>query len=102
MPTLRATLFAPLLLASALVGSLHAAETIDINSATASELATAIHGVGQKKAEAIIAYRDAHGPFATIDDLVAVSGISINLVEKNREQMVAVQPAPAVPVDGAQ
>ena len=61
-----------------------AAEPLDINSATAEQLALALSGVGESKAEAIIAYRDANGPFASIDDLVKVKGIGSSLLDKNR------------------
>lgn len=61
-----------------------AAEPLDINSATAEQLALALSGVGESKAEAIVAYRDANGPFASIDDLVKVKGIGSSLLDKNR------------------
>ena len=38
---------------------------IDINTATAEEL-TALPGLGPRKAAALVAYREAHGPFATV------------------------------------
>lgn len=47
---------------------------IDINSAGAAELET-LPGIGPATAAAIIAYRDLHGPFASVDDLALVSGI---------------------------
>lgn len=47
---------------------------IDINSAGAAALET-LPGIGPATAAAIIAYRDLHGPFATVDDLALVSGI---------------------------
>ena len=61
-----------------------AAEPLDINSATADQLAMTLSGVGNSKAEAIVAYRDANGPFASIDDLVNVKGIGPSLLDKNR------------------
>ncbi|RUM50030.1 MAG: helix-hairpin-helix domain-containing protein [Marinomonas sp.] len=61
-----------------------AAEPLDINSATAEQLALALSGVGESKAEAIVAYRDANGPFTSIDDLVKVKGIGSSLLDKNR------------------
>ena len=47
---------------------------ISLNTATAQEL-TALTGVGEKTAQAIIAYRDAHGGFTSIDELQQVKGI---------------------------
>ncbi|WP_267905809.1 ComEA family DNA-binding protein [Marinomonas ostreistagni] len=61
-----------------------AAEPLDINTATANQLALALSGVGQSKAEAIIAYREQNGPFASIDDLTNVKGIGPALLDKNR------------------
>ena len=73
-----------------------AADTIDINSATAEELAAVMTGVGLKKAMAIVADRDENGPFATIDDLVRVSGIGSATVDTNRNRL-SVTAAPAAP-----
>ncbi|WP_449554238.1 helix-hairpin-helix domain-containing protein [Lelliottia amnigena] len=56
---------------------------VSINSASAEDLAHAMNGVGLKKAQAIIAYRDEYGPFKTIDDLKQVPGIGNSLVERN-------------------
>lgn len=47
---------------------------ISLNSATVQELTT-LTGVGEKTAQAIIAYRDAHGGFTSIDELQQVKGI---------------------------
>lgn len=47
---------------------------IDLNRATSSELET-LPGVGQVTAQAIISYRDQHGPFNAIEDLMLVPGI---------------------------
>lgn len=56
-----------------------AAEQIDINTATVSELASGLNGIGEKKAAAIVAYRKANGGFANIDELVNVEGIGMEL-----------------------
>ncbi len=42
---------------------------VSINSASAEDLARAMNGVGLKKAQAIVSYREEYGPFKTIDDL---------------------------------
>ncbi len=68
------------------------AETLDINSASASMLADAINGIGDKKAQAIVQYRNTHGPFTSVDDLVSVKGIGPKTVEKNRDKLTAVKP----------
>ena len=47
---------------------------LNINTATAEELET-LPGIGQTMAQRIIAYRDQHGPFATIAELQLVEGI---------------------------
>jgi competence protein ComEA len=47
---------------------------IAINRATAAEL-DALPGVGPVLAERIVAHREQHGPFATVEDLLQVSGI---------------------------
>ncbi len=47
---------------------------VNINTATASEL-DALPGIGPATAQAIVSDRDAHGPFASVDDLARVRGI---------------------------
>jgi competence protein ComEA len=46
---------------------------IDINRATAKEL-DQLPGIGEVKAEAIVAYRNQNGPFVSVDDLLLVEG----------------------------
>lgn len=64
-----------------------AADTVDINTADAQVMATTLTGVGLSKAQAIVAYRKAHGPFKSLEDLTAVRGIGERTIEKNRERM---------------
>lgn len=47
---------------------------VDINHADTAELVT-LKGVGPKRAEAILSYRQAHGAFQSVDDLSNVKGI---------------------------
>ncbi len=88
--------FRNLVLAACLSGlSLLAnAEIVDINTADAKTLATAISGVGIAKAEEIVRYRELHGPFLTVDELAMVRGIGAKTVEKNRPTL-SVSPAEA-------
>ena len=51
-----------------------AAGPTNINRATAAEL-EALPGVGPSTARAIVEHRERYGPFATVDDLLAVRGI---------------------------
>lgn len=55
---------------------------VNINTATAAELTT-LDGIGETKALAIVADRDANGPFESGDDLTRVRGIGDATVEKN-------------------
>lgn len=49
-------------------------ERLDLNTATLEELMT-LPGIGQTRAERILAYRAAHGPFASTAELLGVEGI---------------------------
>jgi len=62
------------------------ASSININTANVETLA-ALNGVGEKKAAEIIAYRDANGKFAKVEDLLNVKGIGEKTLEKNRERL---------------
>ncbi len=56
---------------------------VSINSATAEELSQVLRGVGIKRAQAIVSYREEYGPFQTVEDLKQVPGIGGALVERN-------------------
>ncbi len=81
--TLKALALSLLLSASAFAST----GPVDINSASASELAAAMNGVGLAKAEAIVAYRDQNGPFKSVEQLAEVKGIGLKTVEKNRDRL---------------
>lgn len=59
---------------------------INLNTATSEQLQT-ISGIGAKRAEDIIAYRESHGGFQSVDDLKNVSGIGDKTLEKIRESI---------------
>jgi competence protein ComEA len=64
----------------------HAGEPIDINRADVTTLEQ-LHGIGPAKAQAIVEYREANGPFLQIEDLAKVKGIGLRTVEDNRGLM---------------
>ena len=53
---------------------------IDINHASAEEL-TVLPGIGKVTAERIIAFREANGPFTSLEDLLLVEGIGASTLE---------------------
>lgn len=57
---------------------------VNVNTADAIAIAEELNGVGVKKAQAIIEYRNANGNFKTIEALTEVKGIGLKTVEKNR------------------
>lgn len=68
-------------------GAVFAGEPVNINTAGAEALAEAINGVGLKRAEAIVEYRNQNGPFKSVDDLVQVQGVGEKSLEKSRERL---------------
>lgn len=64
--------------------SLEAILKIDLNAASALEI-EGIPGVGPKMAEAIVAYRDEHGPFKSFADLDPISGMGEKALAKFAE-----------------
>ena len=63
-------------------------EPVNINEADASEISAALKGIGLKKAEAIVEFREKNGSFASADDLVQVKGIGSKTVSKLREDIL--------------
>ena len=61
--------------------------TVNINTATAEELSALLVGIGNKKAQEIVQYRDQNGAFQKPDDLANVKGIGAATVEKNRKRI---------------
>jgi competence protein ComEA len=66
------------------------AALIDISTATQSELES-LPGIGPSLASSIVAYREEHGPFASIEDIQNVSGIGPAKFEKIRS-LITVSP----------
>jgi len=65
-----------------------AAQPVNVNSASAEEIAESLKGVGLSKAEAIVSYRSENGEFKHVDELVNVKGIGIRTVDINRKYIL--------------
>ncbi len=76
--------------ATAPAGTATAMRRVNVNVATAEELAT-LPGIGPVLSERIVAYREQNGPFTSLDQLVEVEGISTRLIDELR---------PLVTIDG--
>jgi competence protein ComEA len=88
MRTLKTLVLASLLSLNAAI-----AAPVDVNSASAQEIADALQGIGAKKAAAIVAYREQNGPFGAVEDLVNVPGIGPKLLENNKSDILLTSPA---------
>lgn len=60
---------------------------IDLNAADAETLTRELAGIGASKAQAIVEYRETHGAFSSVDDLLEVNGIGAATLEKNRSKL---------------
>ena len=67
---------------------------ININTATKDEF-VALPGIGPAKAQAIVDYRKAHGPFKTVEDLKDVKGIGAKRFEKLKPDLAVTGPTTA-------
>lgn len=75
------------LLMSAILGlSTTVLAVVDINTANQEELQT-LKGIGAKKAADIIAYREAHGGFKSVEELLNVKGVGKATLEKLRTEI---------------
>jgi len=86
METIKKIILAVLLFVPALLF----AETVNINTADKESLMAAIQGVGEKRAEAIIAYREENGPFKSVEELSEVKGIGSTTIESNYENLTVI------------
>lgn len=78
-------------------GSSRAAEEqqkLNLNTASAADL-TNLRGIGQKTAEAIVAYRESNGPFKSVEELVEVKGIGEKLMVSLRDHVTVGAAPPA-------
>ena len=64
--------------------NLAAAGPVNINSADKQTLMQ-VKGIGGKRADAIILWREKNGPFKSVDQLTEIDGIGPSLVETNKD-----------------
>ncbi|EOO19135.1 MULTISPECIES: helix-hairpin-helix domain-containing protein [Bacillus cereus group] len=60
---------------------------VQINTASKEQLEK-ITGIGSRKAESILKYREEHGPFQKIEDLLEIDGIGAKSLEKIKDQII--------------
>jgi len=72
------------------------AAPVNVNTADAKTISDALSGIGQKKAEAIVKYREEKGLFKTAEDLTNVAGIGEKTVEKNKNDILVSDAAATV------
>lgn len=65
-----------------------AAKEVDINHADSMTIAESLDGIGQSKAQAIVDYREKHGPFTRVQDVAAVKGVGEKTLESNAKYIV--------------
>lgn len=67
-------------------------EVLDLNTASQADL-TRLPGIGEKKAAAILAWREDHGPFQVVEDVMSVDGIGEKILADIRPYVTVVIPA---------
>lgn len=60
---------------------------INLNTANADELAKSFKGIGKKRAESIVSYRQTHGEFKSIEDLSLVRGLGKSFVSHHLSEL---------------
>ena len=65
-----------------------AQQQVNINSASAIDIANALKGIGLKTAEAIVAYREANGAFESLESITMVKGVGGKTLKKNSARIL--------------
>ena len=73
-------------------GGLLEGEIMDLNTATLSDL-TRLPGIGEKKGQAILDWREANGGFETVEELLEVRGIGEGILAQLRPYVTVGTPA---------
>ncbi len=74
-------------------GSIFAQHLVDVNKADVETLKS-LQGIGDIRAQAIIKYREQHGPFKSLDDLKSVSGIGDKIIDQNKSHITFAESKP--------
>lgn len=61
---------------------------VDLNTADAETIARELNGVGQARAEAIVAYREEYGAFQSTEELLNVTGIGKYILDANEQNIL--------------
>ena len=77
-----------LLIFSLFAGNFLYADPVNINTATAEQIAENLQGIGIKKAQAIIQYRELNGKFDSAEDLLNVKGIGESTLRNNQDNLL--------------
>lgn len=75
-------------LVAILFSSITFAGPVNINAASADEIAAALNGVGSIKAQAIVEHRTTNGDFSNADQIVNVTGIGTAIYKKNKADIL--------------
>lgn len=70
------------------ISSISLAAPVNINTASAEEIADALSGIGLHKAQAIVDYRETYGEFSRADEIVFVRGIGEATFDRNRNDIL--------------
>ncbi|MDQ7051154.1 MAG: helix-hairpin-helix domain-containing protein [Enterobacterales bacterium] len=68
--------------------SIQQEQQVNLNKAGVSELAQVLTGVGMKKAQAIVEYRQKNGNFKAVEELASVKGIGPATIAKNYKRIL--------------
>lgn len=60
---------------------------VNINTASAAELAEKLDGIGESKAALIVQFRDEQGAFTSVEQLLEIKGIGQATLDKNRNRI---------------
>ena len=75
-------------LATFLFSAVLQATPVNINKASADSIAQSLSGIGLKKAQAVVDYRNQYGNFKSAMDIVEVKGIGPSIFEKNKSDIL--------------